>query len=735
MQDWRQSLAFEPMMSGTSLWVCALVVVCVLFVLWRASGTLNRRQRMTLAGLRFLLGAGLLVTLLGPGIRHERVTSVPGTVLVLVDRSRSMDTKARRAAVSRLVSEASIESLQREFSVLKFSFSRSIEPLELNSLGQAPNGKQTYLLASIEEAAAAVQGSPLAGIVVLTDGVSQERAEDLKGRVRELDVPLLFLAPNASKSRDLSLSMAGEAPVAFVRNTRTLKVALSGRGVSGMEATIKVQIPGVADQLKRVKLVGDPARVELEIPFKPMRVGRQVIRLSTPVVSGEEDISNNVLLVPMDVVRDRLRVLLVAGAPTWDVRYLRRLLKEDPGVDLVSFFILRTHEDSSTVPEEELSLIPFPERELFEEQLHTFDVVLFVDFNYAPYSVGRYLGHIRRFVEVDGGGFAMVGGERSFFEGQYQDTEIGRLLPVEIASATADLRPFVPLAVAPNHPILSLGQSADVQDQLASLPLLRGRNRLGDPKPGAAVILAHPEHTKTRQQPVLVAAPVGRGRALALAVDSLWRWQLPAAARRQTARPYYRIWHNMLRWLSGDPAFSRLTWDDLPASVGRGASLPVRLSLRGQDWLPQANAVVDLSLRQKGQPERRLQSQTDEAGQVQFDVQDLAPGDWTLKASSSAEGRQVARAEAIVIAGQPSLERRLVGPDHDRLKRLADASDGEVYDWDTTQLSDLAIDKDRKGERIEAMRQEPLWTQPWWILILLTPGFIAIALRRRWQLV
>ena len=44
-----------------------------------------------------------------------------------------------------------------------------------------------------------------------------------------------------------------------------------------------------------------------------------------------------------------------------------------------------------------MSLIPFPERELFEEQ-HTFDVV-FVDFNYAPYSVGRYLGRIRRLLK------------------------------------------------------------------------------------------------------------------------------------------------------------------------------------------------------------------------------------------------------------------------------------------------------------------------------------------------
>jgi len=735
MNDWRQTLAFEPMVEASTLWLCVVFCAFVLVIMWRASGTLSRGRRVGLSLLRLALCSGLILTLMGPGMRYERVVPVPGTVLVLVDRSASMDIESRRKAVKRLLSPDQISRLQRGFSVLKFSFSSSLEPLQLSQLDELPRGESTYLVASIEEATAAVDGSPLAGVVVLTDGVTQERAEDLEDRARDLDVPIFFLAPGAGSGRDIALSLAGEAPVAFVRNTRTLKLVVSARGLAGMEATIKVQMPGMPNQIRKAKLVGDPARVELKVPFKPMRVGRQVVRISTPVLNGEEDVNNNVLLVPMDVVRDRLRVLLVAGAPTWDVRYIRRLLKEDPGVDLVSFFILRTPEDSSRVPENELSLIPFPERELFEEQLHTFDVVLFVDFNYAPYSVGRYLGRIRSFVEDDGGGFAMVGGERSFFEGQYQGTEIARLLPVEIAPQAADLRPFVPLATAPNHPILSLGQGGDVQDQLASLPLLRGRNRLGQPKPGAAVVLAHPDHTDDRQEPILVAAPVGRGRALALAVNSLWRWQLPAAARSKQARPFYRIWHNMLRWLSGDPAFSRLIWDDLPPAIGRGEPLLVRLMLKGEDWLPQASAIVDLELKQSGQKSKRFQAKTDASGLVQFEVKDLAPGDWMLHASTRIKGRQVARAEAIVIAGQPSLERRLVGPDRQRLLGLAKATGGRLHDWSTTDLSDIALDKSRKGERIEAMRQEPIWNRPWWIIAIILPGLFAVALRRRWQLV
>ena len=191
----------------------------------------------------------------------------------------------------------------------------------------------------------------------------------------------------------------------------------------------------------------------------------------------------------------------------------------------------------------------------------------------------------------------------------------------------------------------------------------------------------------------------------------------------------------MLRWLSGDPAFSRLTWDDLPSSIGKGETLAVRLLLKGEDWLPQAQAAVDLELKQPGQPNRRFQATTDDNGQVQFDVKDLTSGDWTLHASTRTQGREVARAEAIVIAGQPSLERRLVGPDRRRLKLLATATGGRLYDWNTTGLSDVALDQSRRGERVEAMRQEPIWNRPWWIIAVILPGLLAVALRRRWQLV
>src|SRR4029079_12429237 len=125
---------------------------------------------------------------------------------------------------------------------------------------------------------------------------------------------------------------------------------------------------------------------------------------------------NNTRAFVLTVIRDKLRVLQDAGRPTWDARALRALMKSDPHVDLISFFILRTPDDLQLVPSNELSLIPFPTEELFAQELGSFDVIILQTFEHQKYGIRPYLENIRAYVE-NGGGLAMVGGDLAFSAG------------------------------------------------------------------------------------------------------------------------------------------------------------------------------------------------------------------------------------------------------------------------------------------------------------------------------
>ena len=297
-----------------------------------------------------------------------------------------------------------------------------------------------------------------------------------------------------------------------------------------------------------------------------------MFRISTPVLAGEALTSNNEQSFTLKVIRDRVRVLHLSGRPSWDERFLRAMLRRDPNVDLVSFFILRTETDEQPWNRNDLSLIPFPTYEIFEEQLRSFDLVIFQNFNYAPYGVEPFLPNVRDYVE-GGGALAMVGGDLSFASGGYGATALRDVLPVELPPTPPHADGRERRRSDDRHvPAAADGRGAHAPGDVAGARPARERAALGEAaaarghqpvpraRPGATTLLAHPtlKSADGKPAPVLVAGDAGKGRTLALLTDSAWHWGFLAAGEGDDGRAFQRFWENAIRWLVRDPALTLL---------------------------------------------------------------------------------------------------------------------------------------------------------------------------------
>jgi hypothetical protein len=112
--------------------------------------------------------------------------------------------------------------------------------------------------------------------------------------------------------------------------------------------------------------VGSGEQQVIDLPID--HAGRTIVELEVEPGEQELALENNVAVAEIDVVREHLRVLLVSGEPHAGERTWRNVLKSDAAVDLVHFTILRPPEKQDGTPINELSLIAFPTRELFEEK-------------------------------------------------------------------------------------------------------------------------------------------------------------------------------------------------------------------------------------------------------------------------------------------------------------------------------------------------------------------------------
>jgi uncharacterized membrane protein len=306
-------------------------------------------------------------------------------------------------------------------------------------------------------------------------------------------------------------------------------------------------------------------------------------------------VENNTRLITFSVARERVRLLHVAGRPTYDVRALRMWLKSDESVDLVSFFILRTDsDDPMTDDDQELALIPFPVEELFTEHLPSFDAIVLQDIDAIRYKLAQHLPALARYVE-SGGGLIMVGGPSSFAGGNYAGTAIDRVMPIEMPDNEA---PFDTAEFSPSY--TDDGRAAPVLSALRELfgeelPTMAGSNTLGRARPGSIVLLEHPSRKSgDRKMPVLALGESGDGRSIALGVDGSFRLAWSELAATAAGRGFGALWDGLLGWLMRDPRYEA-AHAELDGECIAGDPVALRLTR-----LPGSEGDVDVTVERLG---------------------------------------------------------------------------------------------------------------------------------------
>ena len=172
--------------------------------------------------------------------------------------------------------------------------------------------------------------------------------------------------------RDRRIAISAAPRFGIVGQTQTITYRLDDQGVTGDRAKIVVRRDGEVIS-ERTLMSGQTANVEIDIKH----AGPNIVEIEASPLANELTLVNNRAVVAIDGVRDKLRVLLVSGEPHSGERTWRNLLKSDASVDLVHFTILRPPEKQDGTPINELSPDRVSTRELFQQKINEFQLIIF----------------------------------------------------------------------------------------------------------------------------------------------------------------------------------------------------------------------------------------------------------------------------------------------------------------------------------------------------------------------
>ena len=739
-------------------WVIALVACGSVALLLQQFLSLRRRLALGQSVFLVLLRTGvyslLIFFLFGPALVEKRVAKLRRPLTLLVDSSQSMafpastkpaqdgqPVKTRLDLVrEKLLSgkEPLIQELSRDYDLQLYRFGTTLEPIAPAAIAQLKAQDQGTRLLEVLQSVAREAGEQ-SGILLFSDGIANGDRKTLEA-AQSLPVPVFAVGVgDAEGFTDVRIADLRAPEFAFRGRELKLDLTIQAYGLKGKTFPLYFNRGKNLITSRSISVDADPFEQKITLSFMPKEIGTHGFSLQIPVQSGEQITQNNQKEFKLDVQRDKIRVLTLSGSPAWNYRFLRMALKQDPLIELVSFVFLRTPTDSVDVPENQLSLIPFPIDDIFLEELKNFDVVIFDDFSHRAYFNPVYLDRVREFVR-DGGALAMFGGARAFDSGGYAESGLKDVLPVELDGkgryeTQGTVRPLL-TASGKAHPVTRLLPDPKGNEEAwTKMPPLTTLNQVRSAR-GETLLSAGGDGSGA---PLLTIGRFGKGRTLAFMSDEAWRWNFIAVGNRETPQNHLKLIRQSVRWLAQEPSFEQVQIRPIPVSRP-GEKLAIKLRVLKDDFLPTRQASVQLRvIGPEGEPIIVQTTADSEEGEYTGEYTPTREGSYRVEAEASLAGKTLGRDKMSFSALFPYGEIDDGRPKPELLKQIAAASQGEfipINDWNEQTLAKIAAKLESHApSQIVERRQTQLWSTLWPFYVILALLSFEWWMRRKWGLI
>jgi len=532
-------IAFTPLVPSLVLWIglAAIVVIAAVLLFGRVRGALIRVGALAL----------ILLALANPSFTSEEREPLSSVAAVVVDKSPSQDfgTRAKETEEAR---QALVDRLKQ------------IKGLEVRVVeaGQADGETDgTKLFGALSTTLSDVPTDRVAGAFLITDG----RVHDIPSDAAALGfkAPIHALITGRSDERDRRIAITAAPRFGIVGQKQTITYRLEDHGVSGQQARVVVRRDG---EVLNERMVSSGQTVNVSVDIK--HAGPNIVEIESSPLENELTLVNNRAVVVIDGVRDKLRVLLVSGEPHSGERTWRNLLKSDASVDLVHFTILRPPEKQDGTPINELSLIAFPTRELFQQKINEFQLIIFDRYARQGVLPTAYFDNIARYVRAGGAMLVSAGPDYASVTSIWR-TPLDSVLPAEPVGVTE--KPYLAhlSEIGKRHPV-TRGLEGSASEPPHWSRFFRTVNTRNADSP--------PLMTGADGQPLLLLSRYGEGRVALLLSDHIWLW----ARGYEGGGPHLDLLRRMSHWLMKEPELDEEA---------------LRLQVRGKELTVQRQTMAD----------------------------------------------------------------------------------------------------------------------------------------------
>lgn len=697
------------------IFLSVLIFFLSLFYYRRTLPDISLKSKVILFSLRFL--AILLITLAVSELtlEHTKTLVEESRTAVLVDNSKSIEIYKDEVipVLKKIVNELNSKKIIYDL----FIFDNKTSELNPDSISFLSfNGHSTNISQAFFKLIKEKDERNYQNIIFFSDGIynSGEKPIYLS---EKLGVPVFAIGiGDPSPKLDISIDNIISNDIIYSQNQTTVRVNLKSNGYDQQTTFISLFEDNKLLEKKSVTLIGDYQ--EIEFKYTPQSEGDKKLSVNISPLENEFTTKNNSASKYVKVLSNKIKVLTIAGKPSYDLSFINQAIKKNQDLRLETLI--------EKLPNE---YYPLSANERF---IDSADVIFLIGFPTKENSEALIQKILNRIKKDNTPLFILLN----------LDTDFNRLtvfkpfLPFDWRGAygtASQVLIDIPYDKSKNE-ILSIDPVNSLEAWNSFPPIFR-LDREFIAKPESEILAYFKLQNTSINQPLIISRNLNRHRSIAFLGFNIWRLKLLQGMKEGESIYFERFINNIVKWLSTLETTQRLSVN-LPKKIfDTNEKVFLIAQFYDESNNPISDAEIFLNLSANGEKKLSTQFQPNGNGLYTVELSNLEKGDYQFSVNTEYAGKKF-QSEGKFSVIETELEFRDLTLKEDLLKQIAFITNGSYVHISKSEdfINNISqeLRSTKKEKKVTSVFHA--WNSTYLLIILIAFLSIEWYLRKKWGL-
>ncbi len=373
------------------------------------------------------------------------------------------------------------------------------------------------------------QKHPVASVTILSDGIITEG----KNPVYDLEknnfpVNTIGIGDTLRKP-DISIAAITKNRTIYKDKETSVVVSLEQSGYGNRKAVLEFYEDNVKLTQKNISLNAN-GLTKVKFNYTPASSGEKRLRFNVSRFESEENIENNSKSVFVNVLENKLRVMMLAGLPNSDYSFIKNILEKDENIELSEYIIMKNGKTIGT------------DNPL--QKIDSADVLITISFP-SPFTNDKFVSEINNLLNRNKTPiFSLLSNGIAYNKLKKLETA----LAVKVGGYNKGFNEIQPSVKDITNPILT-AEGITLNDWLNLPPVFVSNSRVSEAA-GSKIILESLLNGVPLGKPLAYTYNAGKKRNIVVNATDIWRWKLQSS--NEGSRLLEVFINNSVKWLAVD---------------------------------------------------------------------------------------------------------------------------------------------------------------------------------------